>query len=122
LVYFMLVLTSSFFPVGRYMTFLALLAFSAYSGDFLCALHFYTGATFALITLTFRDTMPLSGTWKAVTGRLPIPLVILSLVFASYMDDGNDPEPTWSRFVAHVGDSVLPSQCIIQPHICLLRV
>jgi len=111
----MLVVTASFSPVGRYMTFLALLAFSAYSGDFLCALHFYSGATFALITLTFRETVLPSGAWKVVTNRLPIPFVIVSLFFASYMDDGNGPEPTWSRFVAQVGEVVLPSQCITPP-------
>jgi len=94
------------------MTFLAIIGFSAYSGDFLCALHFYVGMMLAYITLTFPELSPSFWPGKVVTEKLPIPLVILALLFASYTDNGNVGDTGWSRVLAEWGGSIFPSECI----------
>ena len=115
MVYFMLVLTSSFTPIARFMTFIAFIAFSVYSGDFMCALHFYTGSILAYLTLTSAHLISPSRSWKELKLWLPIAVAILALFFGSYPDDGTEGEAAWSRFLSRWGESTFPSDCIFPP-------
>lgn len=93
----------------------------SYSEDFLCGVHFYTGALLAELSLVVGNSSYRTSTsrrirhcglLRIVKNYWAIILAIFALVLGSYPDSGEE-QAAWSRFLFQLGWLIFPSNCIL---------
>jgi len=119
MVFLVLIVTASFTPRNRAVTFFFLIAYSMYADtDILLNIPFFTGALLADLSL-IAENSPILPIWNVemcgkrvanVKVRWPILLFIVGLFLGSYPPNSYEMR-MWSTFLHRLKDSLLPADC-----------